>query len=173
MILAPNDAAAFIEGYKSILMEIDRQSPGKQQRELIDTLAAARAKYVADRSLLDAALAALSEKSPAIPSDVISAIRSLELKHWIYLRDTRSHSIFMDPDSEVAYGVVGLTNRIRDIIGGSGAVIQTAVTPYRGHYVCDGIVSNVAWLGPNYKRSFTSTLARIRALGQFHKTPAG
>jgi hypothetical protein len=68
--------------------------------------------------------------------------------------------------------VVGLTNRIRDIIGGSGAVIQTAVTPYRGHYVCDGIVTDVVWLGPNYKKSFTSTLAQIRSLGHFYRTPA-
>jgi hypothetical protein len=173
MILDPNDAAAFLEGYKSVLLEIDRQSPGKQQLELVETLVAARSKYFADRSLLDSALAALSGKSPALSEEIVSAIRGLELKHWIYLRDTRSHSIFMDPDAEVAYGVVGLTNRIRDIIGGSGASIQTAITPYRGHYVCDGLISSVAWLGPNYKRSFNNDLARIRALGQFHKTPAG
>lgn len=173
MVLDPNDAAAFIEGYKSILLEIDRQSPGQQKLELTNTLVKARSKYFSDRSLLDTALATLSEKSSAIPPEVVSAIQSLQLKNWIYLRDTRSHSIFMDPDSEVAYGVVGLTNRIRDIIGGSGASIETAITPYRGHYVCDGLISSVVWLGPNYKRSFTSALARIRALGQFHKTPAG
>lgn len=172
MVIAPKDAAAFIEGYKSVLIEIDRQSTGQPQGELLDTLMAARSKYSTDRSLLDSALAALSEKSLTIPPEVISAIRSLELKHWIYLKDTRSHSIFMDPDSEVAYGVLGLTNRVRDIIGASGASIQTGIVQYLDHYVCDGLISHVAWLGPNYKKSFTSTLERIRTLGHFYKTPA-
>jgi hypothetical protein len=172
MMVDPKDAAAFIEGYKSVLTEMDREPPSQQHTELVKILITARSKYFADRSLLDAALAALSKQPPAIPLDVVSAIRSLELKHWIYLRDTRSHSIFMDPDSEVAYGVLGLTNRIRDIIGGSGAAIQTAITPYRGHYVCDGLISDVVWLGPNYKKSFTETLSQIRSLGHFYKMPA-
>lgn len=171
MIVDPEDASAFIQGYTSVMVEIYGPLPSKKKMQLLEVLAAARSKYCADRSLLDPALEALDEKSVVVSPEAIFAIRSLELKHWVYLKDTRSHSIFIDPDAPIAYGVLGLTERIRDLIGGSGAVVQTGLVQYRGQYVSDGIVSSVAWLGTNYKRDFAHAYSQIRAAGDFHKTP--
>lgn len=163
-----NDASAFIGGYSRLMAEIYGKPPARRASGILEMLAAARARYMADRSLLDKALHGLAGKAASVPDAVVSAIRSLEVEKWVYLRDTRSHSIFIHPSGQVAYGVLGLTERIRNIIGGSGAVIETGVVRYRGHYVTDGIVSNVVWLGPNYKKDFAGVLAQLRSQGAFH-----
>lgn len=169
MIAEARAAAAFIQSYTRIMVRIHGRHPDNAQTRLVDILAAARAKYCADRSLLAPALDALGAESVAVPPAVVSAVQSLELKRWIYLKDTKAHSVFIDPSGRAAYGVLGLTDRIRDIVGGSGAIIETGLVRYLGRYVCDGIVSNVAWLGSNYKREYARVLAEIRGRGAFHK----
>jgi hypothetical protein len=59
------------------------------------TLAKSRAMFMDDRSLLPAALARLEEKGVTIPADVVSAIESLEVKRWIYLKDSKSYSVLL------------------------------------------------------------------------------
>lgn len=98
---------------------------------------------MADRSLLDSALSELNSQSIAIPPEVISAIRSLEVKKWVYLRDTKSHSVFIDPSGKAAFGALGLTQRIQDIIAYSGALIEIGLVCYFGRYVTDDIVSHL------------------------------
>lgn len=167
MIIAEHDALTFIQGYQQLMVEIYGPLPARRKLQVLEVLAAAREKYRADRSLLDMALEALKEKSISVPDAVVSAVRSLEVTKWVYLKDTRSHSIFIHPSGEIAYGVLGLTDRVRTIIGGSGAVVETGVVRYHGHYVTDGIVSDVVWLGPNYKKDLSGALARLRNQGLF------
>jgi hypothetical protein len=61
---------------------------------------------------------------------------------------------------------------VRNIIGSSGAVVETGVVRYLWRYVTDGIVSSVVWLGPNYKKEFSSVLAGLREAGKFHTSYA-
>lgn len=152
MVIAKHEASAFIQGYKQLMAEIHGPLPAKRKLKLLEILTAARKKLLADRSLLDCALRQLGAKSVSIPDEVVAAIRSLEVRNWIYLRDTRSHAVFIDPLGEGAYGVLGLTERVRNLMGGSGAVVETGLVRYLGRYVTDGIVSHVVWLGPNYKK---------------------
>jgi hypothetical protein len=172
LVVTEKEASTFIRGYTKVMLEVLGPNVAKGDTTLLPLLAAARAKYSTDRSLLDSALRALEAKSVIIAPEVISAVRGLELKKWIYLKDTSSYSIFLDPSADVAYGVLGLTDRIRDIVGGTGAVVETGILPYLGRYVSDGIVSNLVWLGPNYRKDFATSLREIRAQGQFHKTCA-
>lgn len=166
MIIAERDASAFIRGYTLIMGEIYGAPPAKHK--ILEVLTVAREKYMADRSLLDRALSGLTAESVPVPGEVVSAIRGLEVAKWIYLKDTRSHSVFIHPSGQVAYGVLGLTERVRSIIGGSGAIIETGVVRYRGRYVTDGVVSRVAWRGPNYKREFSGVLSHLRSQGLFN-----
>lgn len=168
MIIAEQDAAAFIRGYTLIMGEIYGAFPAKHKLELLELLAVAREKYMADPTMLDRALSGLTAESVPVPAEVVSAIRSLEVEKWVYLKDTRSHSIFIHPSGQVAYGVLGLTDRVRNIIGGSGAIIETGVVRYLGRYVTDGIVSRVVWLGPNYKKEFSGVLSHLRSQGSFN-----
>jgi len=151
-------------------MQIYTPFTDKSKTKLLDKLATARSKYCCDRSLLDPALQALDAQSITILPEVISAVRSLEVKKWVYLKDTRSYSVFIDPSTKVAYGVLGLTERIRNIIGGSGAFVETGLLRYHGMYISDGIVSQVLWLGNNLKKEFTNDLNDIKNHGSFHET---
>lgn len=172
MVLAEHEALEFIHGYTLVMGEIFGPLPAKSKKNLLKVLATARTKYLENRSLLDDAVLALEKKAKFVSVDVVSAIRSLEVKQWIYLKDTRSHSVFIDPSGEVAYGVHGLTERVRNVIGGSGAVVETGIVRYLGRYVTDGVVSSVVWLGPNYKTEFSNVLAGLRKAGKFHTSYA-
>ena len=172
MVVTEHEASTFIQGYTQVMVQIYGAVSAKPKMELLEILGAARTKYLADRSLLEGALRELKSKSIVVPPEVVAAIRSLEVKKWVYLRDAKSHSVFVDPSGEAAFGVLGLTERIKNIIGGSGVVVETGLIRYLGRYVTDGIVSNVVWLGPNYRREYSSVLAGLRKSGGFHASCA-
>ena len=167
MVLEPELAAVFIHGYKTVLLEIG----GSQYQDLpvFNQLALARDKLVRDPGLLDTALMSLEQKSIEVDARVIAALRSLKVKHWIYLRDSRAYSVFLD--DEEAYAVLGLTDRLRDIIGDSGAFIETGLVAFAGRFVCDGIISQVVWLGRGIRGSCNEDFRRIRAQKHFYLTP--
>src|SRR5262249_1527174 len=67
-----------------------------------------------------------------------------------------------------AYGVFGLNDRIRDIVGGTGVIIETGLVQYGGRFVCDGLVSRILWLGKNYRHGFNRAYQAIRLEGRFY-----
>lgn len=164
-------ATTFIKGYTVVLSQIHDLMAESPKKEMLTRLAAARARLVADPSLLDTALRELSSRSIEVPAEVVAALRSLEVKKWVYLKDGRSHSVFIDPSGERAFGVLGLTQALKNILGGAGAIIETGIVSYLGHYVTDALVSSVVWLGPNYRKDFSADLARLRKSGGFHVVP--
>lgn len=166
MILEPQFAWPFIDGYKQVLLAAAAETEESVQTRLLQTLVEGRSRLVANPQLAQQILAQLQEKSIAIDPEVTPAILSLQVKTWIYLRDARTYSIWIDPSGEGAYGVVGLTDRIRDIIGGTGAFIEAGLVRYRGRFVCDGLISQVVWLGRNYKQELNGMLAVLKAKGK-------
>jgi hypothetical protein len=169
MVLDPADASRFIEGYKEVMIEIYLMAYGEPDSDrMTATLAKSRAMFMDDRSLLPAALARLEEKGVTIPADVVSAIESLEVKRWIYLKDSKSYSVLLDTEDDRAVAVYGLTQRLKDIVGMSGAIIKTGVIRYCGKFATDGIVTEVVWIGPNYKRDFQQQFKLFREQGRFY-----
>jgi hypothetical protein len=105
----------------------------------------------------------------AISPDVISAIKTLQQKRWIYLRDTTKYSIFIDPNEEEAYAVLGLTDRIKSLSGDSAVIFEAGMLVYQGQYICDGIIRNPIWFGRNMKQEFNEKFAQLKKSGHFHK----
>lgn len=171
MIIPAPDATAFIQGYTQLMVEIHGPVSGKKAPKLLNVLAAARLEYLAKPALLDQAIRRLAAASVTIPDEVVSAIRGLQVRKWVYLRDSRSHSVFIDPSGTVAYGVLGLTERIRDVIGGSGAMVETGLFRYGGRYVTDGIVSEAVCSDPRSSASRTMCLPGSGARGRFMCRP--
>jgi len=165
MVLDPVIATHFIEAYKKLLLEIDGGID--PDRHLYEQLIAARQKLSDAQDLLQPALARLHERGEPIADDVAEAVTGMQAGQWLYLRDTRAHSIFVDPQAELAYGVLGLTQRLKEVTGDSGVWIKTALLPFRGKVICDGLIANSVWLGANYRRSFNELLGQIRAAGHF------
>ena len=170
MVVEPKAAAEFIQGYAKLMVAIYKLSAMKEQLPLIEVIANAREKYSADRTLLEKALAKLKSQAKTIAPEVLHAIKTLEVKKWIYLKDTKTYSVFIDPTGNVAYAVLGLTDRIRDLAGVSGVMLETGLVKYCGRFVCDGIVQSPVLLGPNYRNDFNAAFKRIKLKGQFYAT---
>ena len=165
-LLDPMTATEFIEGYKRFLLTVetaDRADEG----DILETLVGARRRITSNPALLRDKLADARKITPGLGNAVLEAIGTLRVENWVYLKDTRSYAVFMDSSGESAFGVRALTQRIRDIVGTSGAILETGIVRYCGQYVCDGLVSGVVHLGHNYFRSFASAYERIRAQGRF------
>jgi hypothetical protein len=171
MVIDPQSAQIFINGYSKLLAEVHRLSKGNSSMSLLEILADARKVIIASPSIIGEAALSLERKSSSVPQEVISAIKSLQLKQWVYLRDTTRYSVFLDPSGRDAYAVLGLMNRVRDLLGGSGVSFQTGIVDFAGHFVCDGVVSSPVWLGANYRRDFSAHLAILKKEGKFHAAP--
>jgi hypothetical protein len=159
-------AGAFIEGYKRFLLRVattDRAEKG----DLLETLVEARRRITKDPVLLRDMLNTAKSDTSYLGAPVLEAIGTLRVENWVYLKDTRSYAVFIDPSGEFAFGVRALTERVRDIVGTSGVLLKTGIVRYCGHYVCDGLVSDVVVLGRNYLRGFTSTYTDLKARGRF------
>jgi hypothetical protein len=166
ILIEPAAAGAFIAGYKQVLLRVCGADP-RSDRDTLQSLACARHRIKENPALLENAVAELEENEEPVGEEVLRAIRSLQFDDWVYLRDTRNYSVFVQLSGEYALGVLALTQRIRDIVGTSGVVIETGVVRYCGRFVCDGLVSRFVHLGPGYRRSFSDAYRSLRAKGRF------
>jgi hypothetical protein len=168
MYLDPADAQRFIQGYKLLMLEVIGEQEGRLAGSVVPLLAKARAKLARKPALLHKSSARLKARNVRLDLEVVKAVEELEVRQWVYLRDTKLHSIMIDSSADRAFGVLGLTQGICDIVGGTGVVIEAGLVRYCGRYVCDGIISQVLWLGPGYRRSWNETFKEIKASGHFH-----
>lgn len=167
MVLDRESAGFFISQYTRVLGAVHKLAGAKPSPDPIKVLAAARKALEESPSLLDDATRVIGH-GEAVPPEMLQAIRSIRLRYWVYLRDTTTHSIFISPKEREAFGVVGLTNRIRDILGRSAVAFRTGVVEFRGRYVCDGILEDHVWLGANYKRGYAALLKELREEGRMY-----
>lgn len=168
MILDPADAKRFIRWYSLLLLEVLGPASHQVQGSLVATLVQGRIKLMKQPVLLQDAKAKLAAQFADVDFDVVEAVESLNVRKWVYLRDTKLHSILFDQATDCAFGVVGLTERLSDLLGGSGVWLETGVVRYRGRFVCDGLVGQPVWLGSKYKKSFNERYRAVKAEGRFY-----
>jgi hypothetical protein len=167
VILDPVAANAFIAGYKALLLQIAGHRSAREGRGVLSVLASARRQLSETPTLLDDALAQMTKRSERVDDQVVRAVRTLQVENWVFLRDTTAYSIFVHPTGESVLGVLGLTDPVRAIVGTTGVVLETGVVRFSGKFVCDGIVSRVVHLGPNYRKSFNSVYRTAKTEGRF------
>jgi hypothetical protein len=166
--LEPAAASAFIAGYKGVLLEIAGRGRAAKSRNVLPVLASARRRLTEKPGLLDEALAKMKGRSEGLDEGIIRALRTLRVNDWVFLRDTKAYSIFVHPSEESAFGVLGLTEPVRDIAGATGVVIETGMVRFIGRFVCDGLITRIVRLGPNYRRSYGRVYSAAKADGHFH-----
>lgn len=140
MTLEPTVANAFIAGYKRLLLEIGLRGRAPKTGNVPSVLASARRQLTETPGLLDKALANLRARSEEVDEEIVRAVRTLRVNDWVFLRDTKAYSIFVHPSEETAFGVLGLTQPVRDIAGASGVAIETGIVRFIGRFVCDGLI---------------------------------
>jgi len=166
--LEPTVANAFIAGYKTLLLEIAGRGRGPKSRRVLSVLGSARHRLTEKPALLDDALAHLKARSEQVDEKIIRAVRTLQVTDWVFLRDTKAYSIFVHPSEEAAFGVLGLTEPVRNIAGASGVAIETGIVRFVGRFVCDGLISRVVHLGPNYRKSYSRVYSAAKVAGRFY-----
>jgi len=110
MILDERSAAVFIDGYKKLLLEIF--GPAGKNLKLLERLVDGRERLMSNAALLNDAQSRIRAQEQHIDETVVAAARSLQVRFWVYLRDTRRYSVFMKPAGKYAYGAVGITDPI-------------------------------------------------------------
>lgn len=174
MVIDAPTAQRFIQTYMAFLDSLV-SAKDKMGKDAIARLAAGRDRYCADRTLLDTYRAA----HPKADAEMLDAIVQSQMGSWVHLKDTRAYSVLLDMDATRAYAVLGLTQPLRTIglkndkVMGSGLVIQAALVPLNGHWVCDGLIQSPVWLGSNYRRSYTASYMALRKAGLFSVGPGG
>ena len=168
MTLEPGAASVFIAGYKAVLLEIAGRRRASKSRHILPVLAYARRRLTEKPALLDEALAKMKGRSNGLNEEIIRALRTLRVNDWVFLRDTKTYSIFVHPSEESAFGVLGLTEPLRDIAGAPSVVIETGIVRFTGRFVCDGLITRIVHLGPGYRSSYSRVYSAAKAEGRFH-----
>ena len=172
MQLDPTVAQPLIEGYRQILLMAYSLKGLKGHRTPEERMLAVRRDLARERELLDEAVLALERRRGLIVDPaVVAALRTLEVTRWVYLRDLRHHSILLDPEGHIAFGVVGLSQPLRDHTGGPGFLLEAGVMAIKGHFICDGLLAEVAALHPGHLADYEGMLKELKAEGAFHKIP--
>jgi hypothetical protein len=173
MVIAPALARRFIGSYKDFLLSLLTPAEREQQHDVVPLLVKGRERWVAERSLLDRYRAQTPQPGTAARDDeMLDAIAAARIGRWVYLKDTRTYSVLLDEQAEMALAVLDLTQPLRALSdGSSGLVFEAAVLPLAGHWVCDGLISGPLMLGGNLRRSCTERYTALRAQGRFSAAP--
>lgn len=172
MVIDEPTAQRFIVAYMHFLGSLLTPQETKGLA-VIPLLNKGRARFVADRTLL----ARYRQKHPQADAEMLDATTQSQFGHWVHLKDTRGYSVLLDDAATRAYGVRGLTQPLRtidageDYVMGSGLAMQAALVPLNDRWVCDGLIQDPVWLGPDYKRSYTESYTALRKAGGFSLRP--
>jgi hypothetical protein len=109
--------------------------------------------------------------SPEAQTTLVAWERSYVKGTFAVLRHLKKHSIFVSTEGTPrAYGVVGLTEELKDMIPRSivPALVKTVLLPYEGVVVCDGLIlaAGHVKLDPEMKREITEQYKMIEKAGE-------
>jgi len=168
MLLPRDQALRFIDGYKAVLLRVLEDANTPTTRSINDDLASARSLVKTNRGLLEAALSELEAEGKPVEPTVASAIRSLRVEQWVYLRHTKTFAVFLDKKVENAYAVRALTTPLDELLDEPPFTFEGGLLEFEGLFICDGLVLNPVSLGPGYRSQLKSAYAQLRKAGKFH-----
>ena len=174
MLLNPHDAQLFFRLYPALMFFVNQRlkvlPDGLVSPEGFGTLAPEDRLKVRE-ALLDHTdlIQSFVDENPAhLPDDDLAIVRSwrhlVAGKFFVY-RYLKKHAIFLnDAEPPIAYGVVGLTQPLADVAGPAPVWVDTALLPYDGRIVCDGLlgVYSVSF-GPGFRRSLAESYREAKS----------
>ena len=172
-MLLPRDLALrFINGYKPTLLRVLANAGNKETGEINTDLTAARTLAKDNPSLIEVALASLAEEGKPVEPDVASAIRSIRVELWLYVKHTKTFAVFLDAKAENGYAVRALTTPLNELVDEPPFAFEAGIFEYEGMFVCDGLVLNPIALGPGYRSQLKAAYSLLRKSGGFHARTA-
>jgi hypothetical protein len=172
MLLPRESALRFIEGYKAILLRLLADAGLPRTRSITDDLAAARSHAKDVPALIERAIDALQLEGSEVEPAVASAVRSMKVDQWVYLRHTKTFAVFIDKKVENAYEVRALTTPLNELLDEPPFAMEMGLFEYEGLFVCDGLALNPVALGPGYKAQLKAAYTAMRKAGRVHARAA-
>lgn len=172
MLLDPIQTQRFIAGYKALLLHVHAVAKLNKGKSVIADLAVARGYLTEHPQNLNAAFAELEADGRGIADDIATAIKSMQVDQWVYLRHTTRYAVFIDHEMTIARAVRALTDPISAITGKPAVMFKAGVFELDGCFVCDGIIEAPVYLGPGYRATYNTAYARLRETGHFLVAPA-
>jgi hypothetical protein len=172
MLLPRPQALQFIEGYKSVLLQVLLDTDTARSDSINDDLASARSLAKDKPGLIDNAFKKLAAEGRPVEPVVELAVRTLRVNQWVYLRQAKTFAVFLDKEIKNAYAVKALTNPLNMLVDDPPFTFEAGLFEFEGCYVCDGLVLNPVALGPGYGAQLKAAYTAIRKAGLFHATTA-
>ncbi|MFZ6768153.1 hypothetical protein ACO0LM_13915 [Undibacterium sp. Di26W] len=171
MIVDPTLALRFINTYKAFLGSLVNEQDKSEEQSIqpsIRQLIKGREYHLADHT----ALTRYRIAHPQADANILDAIAALRVEHWVYLKDTRSYSVWLDEQGQAAYGVLGLTAPLRMVTQGhAGVGLKAGLMPLQGRWVSDALIQDFVLLGLNYRRDYNAIYRDLRAQDLFSLGP--
>ena len=99
----------------------------------------------------------------------ISSLRKAVFGQFIYLKKYNDGYVFQHVDSGQFYQVLGLTSPIDDLCP-EFSIVETALIPYEGTWVCDGLlIAKDASIGPNMSKELRDGYKKAKLDGSLVK----
>ena len=170
-LLSRHDAQRFMTTYQqvAIALFVLKGKPIPVDPPLV--LARAREQLQQTPELLDQAVAQMKGRGIRADPEVIEALGQMHLGEWVHLKDLKSGSVLIDIQEREAYCVAGLSQPLGVITGRSGCLITTALCPFAGRILCDGIVIPHCDLSSNLRRNTNDLYQHLKAAGRLHQSP--
>ena len=169
MLLPREQALRFINGYRPALLRVLENTDTASTGSINGDLTAARALIVEDRNLLEVALTNLASEGVPVDPEVTSAMRSVKVEIWFYLKHTKKFAVFLDKDAKEAYAVRALTTPLNELLDEPPFALETGVFEFQGLFVCDGLILNPVSLGPGCRSELKAVYSQLRKSGHFHE----
>ena len=127
MLVNSSIANDFLSSYIAVLTEINDGIQPQNTEE-----------YIECRDFLYSDLASLSTYKN-ISRDLKNAVKKVVYGQFIYLKKYKDWYAFQHLDTNQYFAALGLTSPIEEIVE-EFSIIETALVPYQGSIVCDGLV---------------------------------
>ena len=172
MLLSPQNAKRFMATYERVAIAVHAVSGEQVPANPRTCLASAREQLQDNPDLLDEAVSFLQQRHRPTDREVVEALRQMRLAEWVHLKDLRTGAIFLNPAGTEAYSTAGLTQQPSAIIGSRGFLVETALCPFAGTILCDGVFIASAQLGQGLWRDFHKRYLYLKAAGRLVRDPS-
>lgn len=174
MLLEPRDAEQFFRLHRSLLFFVNQRlkvvaDQASSPEEFYDLPPEVRVEV---RDALNSRLDLIESFADVNPFgftcdelDIVRSWRHLVTGEFFAFRALKKYMVFLSTtDPSVAYGVLGLSKPLEDLIGPHLPVLaETVLLPFKGVIVYDGLISsfNISF-GPGIRRGLNETFKKAK-----------
>jgi len=95
--------------------------------------------------------------------EIVNSWKSFLKSKFMVLKNYKKYTVIMDFDSEILYGIYGITNPIVEMLPPLPTMIETVIIPFKGKIIYDSIFQrHDVILGKNMRQSFNEKYMEIK-----------